>query len=71
VYAVTTEGYLCCFQSNRDLAHCVELEVASANSLAVFENVIVCGCSDGIIRVLTADFRHIVTLPKPTSPALE
>ena len=71
VYCVTAEGLLCSFQSSRELVHFIELEVASAHSLAVYENAIACGCSDGTIRVLTSDFKHAVTLPKPTTPALE
>ena len=49
-YSVTKSGLLCSFNEKRLLEKWVELRVNGAFSLAVNEQLIFCGCSDGIIR---------------------
>jgi hypothetical protein len=51
-YSVTKSGLLCSFNQKRLLEKWVELRVNGAFSLTVNEQLIFCGCSDGIIRYI-------------------
>lgn len=49
-YSVTKSGLLFAFNEKRSLKKWIDLRVNGAFSLAVKEDFIFCGCSDGIIR---------------------
>ncbi|XP_054711970.1 mitogen-activated protein kinase-binding protein 1-like [Uloborus diversus] len=65
-FAVTKSGLLCEFNGRRLLDKWVELRIAMAYSVCVGENLILVGCSDGIVRCFSPlDLRFICTLPRP------
>jgi len=67
VYAVTSNGILCTFgASPRSLQKWVNLKATRAFSIHCSEQNIMCGCSDGVIRLFTPKTLHYQgSLPKP------
>ncbi|GIY61419.1 WD repeat-containing protein 62 [Caerostris darwini] len=65
-FAVTKSGLLCEFNGRRLLDKWVELRISTAYSITVGENLILIGCSDGIVRCFSPlDLHFICTLPRP------
>lgn len=65
-YAITSAGLLCRFNRRRHLEAWVSLKTSSASCLAVSEDFLFCGCSDGVIRVFSpSDLQYLSTLPRP------
>uniref|UniRef100_A0A6Q2XI13 Mitogen-activated protein kinase binding protein 1 n=1 Tax=Esox lucius TaxID=8010 RepID=A0A6Q2XI13_ESOLU len=65
-FCITSSGLLCEFNSKRMLDKWVDLRTRVARSLCVSEELIFCGCGDGIVRAFSpADMRFICTLPRP------
>ncbi|XP_056297142.1 WD repeat-containing protein 62-like [Pseudoliparis swirei] len=64
-YCITSSGLLCLFNSSRHLEAWVNLK-SSASCLAVSEDVVFCGCADGVIRVFSpSGLQYVSTLPRP------
>jgi WD40 repeat protein len=71
-YIVTQNGLLCLFIKGRILDRWIDLQVKSANSVHVTDNLIVCGCSDGIVRLFEpVTLNYIGTVPKPFNLGME
>ncbi|GIY21089.1 mitogen-activated protein kinase-binding protein 1 [Caerostris extrusa] len=65
-YAITKSGLLCEFNSRRLLDKWVELRTTSANSISVGDNLIIIGCTEGVIRCFSPfNLNFISTLPRP------
>lgn len=64
-YGVTACGALICFGMKRTMEKWVLLEADAAYCLAVHENVVICGCSKGIVRIFNAlTLEFIASLPQ-------
>ena len=65
--AVTMDAILCIFSlRNFHLKKYMNLEARAAHSLDINENVILVGCSDGLIRCFDCQkIQHLVTFPRP------
>ncbi|XP_056150161.1 mitogen-activated protein kinase-binding protein 1-like [Lampris incognitus] len=67
-FCITSSGLLCEFNSKRMLDKWVDLQTGLAQSLSVSEDLIFCGCADGMVRVFSAvDLHFVCTLPRPHS----
>ncbi|XP_074547838.1 mitogen-activated protein kinase-binding protein 1 isoform X2 [Halichoeres trimaculatus] len=65
-FCITSSGLLCEFNDRRLLDKWVELRVCQATCLSVTEELIFCGCSDGIIRAFSpVNLHFLCTLPRP------
>lgn len=65
-YAITEKGILAFFGSGRVLEKWVDLKVHGGFSIATTERMVVCGCSDGIVRVFErGTLGYMATLPRP------
>nr|XP_021496688.1 WD repeat-containing protein 62 isoform X1 [Meriones unguiculatus] len=65
-FCVSHSGLLCQFSEKRVLEKWINLKVSLASCLCVSEELIFCGCTDGIVRVFQAHSLHYLTnLPKP------
>ncbi|XP_061405980.1 LOW QUALITY PROTEIN: mitogen-activated protein kinase-binding protein 1-like [Lethenteron reissneri] len=65
-FCITRSGLLCQFNERRLLEKWVDLGASSASCLSVSEELIFCGCSDGVVRVFNPENLNIVaTIPRP------
>uniref|UniRef100_A0A8C7QLG5 MABP1/WDR62 first WD40 domain-containing protein n=1 Tax=Oncorhynchus mykiss TaxID=8022 RepID=A0A8C7QLG5_ONCMY len=65
-FCITTSGLLCEFNPKRMLDKWVDLRTSVARALCVSEELIFCGCADGMVRAFSpADLGFICTLPRP------
>ncbi|XP_029588920.1 mitogen-activated protein kinase-binding protein 1 isoform X2 [Salmo trutta] len=65
-FCITSSGLLCEFNPKRMLDKWVDLRTSVARSLCVSEELIFCGCADGMVRAFSpADLGFICTLPRP------
>ncbi|XP_029902723.1 mitogen-activated protein kinase-binding protein 1-like isoform X2 [Myripristis murdjan] len=65
-FCITSSGLLCEFNSKRMLDKWVDLQTGVAQSLSVSEDLIFCGCADGVVRAFSpADLCFVCTLPRP------
>ncbi|KAG7225929.1 hypothetical protein INR49_018530 [Caranx melampygus] len=65
-YCITSSGLLCLFNSSRQLEAWVNLKTSSASCVVVSEDLIFCGCADGLIRVFSpSNLQYITTLHRP------
>ncbi|XP_051018736.1 WD repeat-containing protein 62 [Acomys russatus] len=65
-FCVSYSGLLCQFSEKRVLEKWINLKVALSSCLCVSEELIFCGCTDGIVRIFQAHSLHYLTnLPKP------
>lgn len=66
-YCITSKGILCCVNSKtRSTDRWVNLKVSKANSISVSPSFVICGCSDGSVRLFhPITLEHLKTLPKP------
>ncbi|XP_041669092.1 mitogen-activated protein kinase-binding protein 1-like [Cheilinus undulatus] len=67
-FCITSSGLLCEFNDRRLLDKWVELRVSQATCLSVTEELIFCGCSDGVVRAFSpVNLHFLCTLPRPHS----
>ncbi|XP_055992552.1 WD repeat-containing protein 62 isoform X2 [Sorex fumeus] len=65
-FCVSYSGLLCQFNEKRVLEKWINLKVSLSSCLCVSQDLIFCGCTDGIVRVFQAHNLHYLTnLPKP------
>jgi hypothetical protein len=65
VFALAEDGHLYVFDKSRRLVKWMDIKVTRAISLAISNEFLICGCSDGVVRLFsTADLTHQLTLPK-------
>ncbi|KAK6295478.1 hypothetical protein J4Q44_G00347040 [Coregonus suidteri] len=65
-FCITSSGLLCEFNTKRMLDKWVDLRTSVARSLCVSEELIFCGCANGMVRAFSpADLGFICTLPRP------
>ncbi|XP_037541969.1 mitogen-activated protein kinase-binding protein 1-like [Nematolebias whitei] len=65
-FCITSSGLLCEFSSRRVLDKWVDLRTTVAQTLTLSEELIFCGCADGMVRVLwAADLHFVCALPRP------
>ncbi|MBN3319133.1 WDR62 protein, partial [Atractosteus spatula] len=65
-FCLTSSGLLCQFNEKRLLDSWIDLKTSAGSCLAVSEQLVFCGCTDGTVRVFdprTLDY--ITTLPRP------
>lgn len=66
VFTLTEDGILCVFTAERVMDKWMELHVSNGYTLCASNNLLACGCSDGIIRCFDSEsLEHIITLPRP------
>ncbi|XP_021562436.1 WD repeat-containing protein 62 [Carlito syrichta] len=65
-FCVSYSGLLCQFNKKRVLEKWINLKVSLSSCLCVSQELIFCGCTDGIVRIFQAHSLHYLTnLPKP------
>ncbi|XP_062266679.1 mitogen-activated protein kinase-binding protein 1-like [Platichthys flesus] len=65
-FCITSSGLLCEFNGKRMLDKWVDLQTSMAQSLSLSEDLIFCGCADGLVRAFSpADLHFVCTLPRP------
>ncbi|KAF9185637.1 mitogen-activated protein kinase binding protein 1 [Haplosporangium sp. Z 767] len=65
-YAVTSNGILCLFSEDRSLEKWIKLHATGAYSVNLDERSVICGCTDGYIRLFEQEnLEYIGTLSKP------
>ncbi|XP_069855335.1 WD repeat-containing protein 62-like isoform X2 [Dipodomys merriami] len=65
-FCVSYSGLLCQFSEKRVLEKWINLKVSLSSCLCVSEELIFCGCTDGIVRIFQAHSLHyLANLPKP------
>ena len=66
VFSLAADGHLYVYDKNRKLTKWMNIKVEKAISCTMTNEHLICGCSDGIVRVFgTKSLEHIITLPKP------
>ncbi|XP_065833168.1 mitogen-activated protein kinase-binding protein 1-like isoform X2 [Oscarella lobularis] len=67
-FCVTKTGQLIEFNSKREPQKLVELKVSSAGCVLATETYVICGCSEGVIRLFDpSTLKYICSLPRPHS----
>ncbi|XP_064345346.1 WD repeat-containing protein 62 isoform X2 [Camelus dromedarius] len=65
-FCVSYSGLLCQFNEKRVLEKWINLKVSLSSCLCVSQDLIFCGCTDGIVRIFQAHSLHyLANLPKP------
>ncbi|XP_039981468.1 mitogen-activated protein kinase-binding protein 1-like [Xiphias gladius] len=65
-FCITSSGLLCEFNSKRMLDKWVDLRTSVAQSLSLSEDMIFCGCADGMVRAFSpVDLHFVCRLPRP------
>uniref|UniRef100_A0A673UY97 WD repeat domain 62 n=1 Tax=Suricata suricatta TaxID=37032 RepID=A0A673UY97_SURSU len=65
-FCVSYSGLLCQFNEKRVLEKWINLKVSLSSCLCVSQELIFCGCTDGIIRVFQArSLQYLANLPRP------
>ncbi|XP_012932839.1 WD repeat-containing protein 62 isoform X1 [Heterocephalus glaber] len=65
-FCVSYSGLLCQFNEKRVLEKWIDLKVSLSSCLCVSEELIFCGCTDGIVRIFQAhSLQYLANLPKP------
>ena len=66
IFGMTQDGVLCVFTYERVMDRWMDLHADAGYTLYCSGNLLVCGCSEGIIRCFDAStLEHFVTLPRP------
>ena len=67
IFFITYDGYLVEMNSNKlVLSRWVHLKAAKGITLNIWEdNLLGCGCSDGLFRIFTTELKHVCTLKYP------
>ncbi|XP_059985650.1 WD repeat-containing protein 62 isoform X7 [Lagenorhynchus albirostris] len=65
-FCVSYSGLLCQFNEKRVLEKWINLKVSLSSCLCVSQELIFCGCTDGIVRIFQAhSLQYLANLPKP------
>ncbi|XP_006899770.1 PREDICTED: WD repeat-containing protein 62 [Elephantulus edwardii] len=65
-FCVSYSGLLCQFNEKRVLEKWINLKVSLSSCLCVSQELIFCGCTDGIVRIFQAhSLQYLSNLPKP------
>ncbi|XP_021089548.1 WD repeat-containing protein 62 isoform X2 [Mesocricetus auratus] len=65
-FCVSYSGLLCQFNEKRMLEKWIDLKVSFSSCLCVSEELIFCGCTDGVVRTFQAhSLQYLANLPKP------
>ncbi|XP_058386929.1 WD repeat-containing protein 62 [Diceros bicornis minor] len=65
-FCVSSSGLLCQFNEKRVLEKWINLKVSLSSCLCVSQELIFCGCTDGIVRIFQAhNLHYLANLPKP------
>ncbi|KAM6223715.1 WD repeat-containing protein 62 [Rhynchocyon petersi] len=65
-FCVSYSGLLCQFNEKRVLEKWINLKVSLSSCLCVSQELIFCGCTDGIVRIFQAhNLQYLANLPKP------
>ncbi|XP_036296206.1 WD repeat-containing protein 62 isoform X2 [Pipistrellus kuhlii] len=65
-FCVSYSGLLCQFNEKRVLEKWINLKVSLSSCLSVSQELIFCGCTDGIVRIFQAhNLHYLANLPKP------
>ncbi|XP_015420304.1 PREDICTED: WD repeat-containing protein 62 isoform X1 [Myotis davidii] len=65
-FCVSYSGLLCQFNEKRVLEKWINLKVSLSSCLCVSQELIFCGCTDGIVRIFQAhNLHYLANLPKP------
>ncbi|XP_042086769.1 WD repeat-containing protein 62 isoform X2 [Ovis aries] len=65
-FCVSYSGLLCQFNEKRVLEKWINLKVSLSSCLCVSQELIFCGCTDGIVRIFQAhSLQYLTNLPKP------
>ncbi|XP_044112329.1 WD repeat-containing protein 62 [Neovison vison] len=65
-FCVSYSGLLCQFNEKRVLEKWINLKVSLSSCLCVSQELIFCGCTDGIVRIFQAhNLQYVTNLPKP------
>ncbi|XP_028643426.1 WD repeat-containing protein 62 isoform X1 [Grammomys surdaster] len=65
-FCVSYSGLLCQFNEKRVLDKWINLKVSLSSCLCVSDELIFCGCTDGIVRIFQAhSLLYLTNLPKP------
>ncbi|XP_069043818.1 WD repeat-containing protein 62 isoform X2 [Lepisosteus oculatus] len=65
-FCLTSSGLLCQFNEKRLLDSWIDLKTSAGSCLAVSEQLVFCGCTDGTVRVFNpCTLDYITTLPRP------
>ncbi|XP_064237516.1 WD repeat-containing protein 62 isoform X4 [Aotus nancymaae] len=65
-FCVSYSGLLCQFNEKRVLEKWINLKVSLSSCLCVSQELIFCGCTDGIVRIFQAHSLHyLANLPRP------
>ena len=66
MFSLACDGHLYIFDKNRKLMKWMNIKVDKAISCTMTNDLLFCGCSDGVIRVFfPKTLEHKMTLPKP------
>lgn len=66
VFALAHDGHLYIYDKQRKLQKWMNIKVERAFSCSMTSEYLLCGCSDGYIRVFAPKtLEHVLTLPKP------
>ena len=66
IYFITYDGFLVEMKSNKlVLNRWVHLKTSKGISLILWNDLLGCGCGDGLFRIFTTELRHICTLKYP------
>ncbi|KAM5146323.1 WD repeat-containing protein 62 isoform 2-T2 [Mantella aurantiaca] len=65
-FCVSLSGVLCQFNEKRVLEKWLKLKVSSAYCLSVTEQLVFCGCEEGVVRIFNAhNLQYVTDLPRP------
>ncbi|XP_072286879.1 WD repeat-containing protein 62 [Pyxicephalus adspersus] len=65
-FCVSLSGILCQFNEKRILEKWVKLKVSASYCLSVTEQLVFCGCEDGLVRIFSANnLQYVTDLPRP------
>ena len=66
IFFITYDGYLVEMKStNLTLSRWVHLKTSKGLSLTIWNNLLGCGCSDGLFRIFSTKLEHVCTLKYP------
>ena len=66
IFFITFDGFLVEMKSNKlSFNRWVHLKAGKGLSLNIWNNLLGCGCSDGVFRIFTTELKHVCTLKYP------
>ncbi|XP_018421055.1 PREDICTED: WD repeat-containing protein 62-like [Nanorana parkeri] len=65
-FCVSLSGILCQFNEKRVLEKWLKLKVSASYCLSVTEQLVFCGCEEGVVRIFSAhNLQYVTDLPRP------